>query len=372
MGGMKIILATGIYPPDIGGPATYVRHLAEELTDRGMEVTVVTYVTAVGSSADTTPWKIVRVPRSGGPYLRWRRFAAALRSVGKDADIVYAFSSVSCGVPLKMAKLRTPRKVLRLGGDFLWERYTDLGGRKTLREFYQSFPLFRRTMHKILLRFDHIVFSTSFQETLYRTVYRKLPAHSVIENALPARDIVAHARHNPLRLVFMGRFVRFKNIPALLAAVAKLPHVRLTLVGGGPVAAKASALARTLHLQGRVTFLPGVHGADLDQVRREHDLLILPSLTEISPHTAVEARASGLPVLLSAENGLSEAMREGMTIRPLRTSAEITRAVLEIDQAYEQISEKAQLPFPPRPWGHVAEETLALFRSLHDTAPARP
>ncbi len=369
---MHIVLATGIYPPDIGGPATYVRHLAEELASRGMRVSVVTYVTATGFDPDDVPWSVTRVPRSGGPLIRWKRFAAALRTVAKDADLVYAFSSVSCGVPLRMAKLQKPKKVLRLGGDFLWERYTDLGGKKPLKDFYASFPVFRRLMGRILGTFDHIVFSTSFQENLYRRVYRRMPAHSVIENALPERELVPHARHDPLRLLFMGRFVRFKNIPALLTAVAKLPHVRLTLVGGGPVATKASALARTLQLRGRVTFLPAVHGADRDKVLREHDLLILPSLTEISPHTAVEARAVGLPVLLSAENGLSETMREGMRIRTLLTSADITRAVLEIDQTYEQVAETAMLPFPPRPWGAVAEETLALFQTLTGPSDAVP
>ena len=59
-----------------------------------------------------------------------------------------------------------------------------------------------------------------------------------------------------------------------------------------------------------------------------------------------------------------KAMREGMVIRDLRTSADITRAVLEIDQAYEDVSAKAMLPFPPRPWSSVAEETMALFSSM--------
>ena len=37
---MKIVLATGIYPPEIGGPATYARILEEEMPRRGIEVTV--------------------------------------------------------------------------------------------------------------------------------------------------------------------------------------------------------------------------------------------------------------------------------------------------------------------------------------------
>ena len=39
----KILLATGIFPPDIGGPATYVENLAIELEKLGHKVRVVTY-----------------------------------------------------------------------------------------------------------------------------------------------------------------------------------------------------------------------------------------------------------------------------------------------------------------------------------------
>ena len=42
-GNFKILIATGIFPPDIGGPATYVMTLCEELPKLGLEVKVVTY-----------------------------------------------------------------------------------------------------------------------------------------------------------------------------------------------------------------------------------------------------------------------------------------------------------------------------------------
>ncbi len=77
---MKILLATGIYPPDIGGPATYVRHLAQELTKRGTEVTVVTYgEVESGKWKVESGWKVFHVSKSGGPLLRWRRYAQALK-----------------------------------------------------------------------------------------------------------------------------------------------------------------------------------------------------------------------------------------------------------------------------------------------------
>jgi glycosyltransferase involved in cell wall biosynthesis len=326
-------------------------------------VTVVAYGKEYPTDTEM-PWKVIRVARTGGPILRWWRYAKVLKKEAETAHIIYAFSAVSCGIPLWMARVKNPLKILRLGGDFLWERYTDMGGRRGLREFYKRYCFFTPLLARILRQFDHIVFSTSFQEMIYRRAYRNLPKHSVIENALLESERVPHVRHTPLRLLFLGRFVRFKNLPSLLAAVELLPHSELTLVGGGPMTAKASALAQKLGLHGRVKFLPSMHGEQKAQLFREHDVLVLPSLTEISPHTALEARAAGLPVLLTSENGLSEAMRDGMIICNLKKSDDIVRAVIDIDQRYEEAAIEAQKPIAKRTWSAVAEEHLALFHSL--------
>lgn len=359
---MKIILATGVYPPTIGGPATYVQNLARCLTAAGQDVTVLTYQPK--GPLTEAPWTVVTVPRTGGPFLRWLRYAAALRKVARDADIVEAFSAVSVGVPLRLARLKKPKKVLRLGGDFLWERYTDWRGKKTLRQWYATKPPAMAFLGFLLRSFDHIAFSTWFQEQLYKRVYQRLPLHSVIENALPEGELLLHARHEPFRLLFLGRFVRFKNLRPLLHAVANLPHVTLTLLGEGPVSKELSQLAQTLRLKGRLTFLPPKSGEEKEKALREHDLLIIPSLTEISPHAALEARASGLPVLLTEETGLGDELREGMLLAPLRTTEEITRAILEVEHTYEQIAQKAASPFRRRSWEDVALEHRTLFQAL--------
>ena len=358
---MRIVLATGIYPPEVGGPATYVENIARELSERGHDVTVVTYegtrTSRVGIG--TSGWKIIWVSMAGGPLLRWRRYAEALREQGRNADIVEAFSSVSVGVPLWMARLKKPKKILRLGGDFLWERYTDRGGTKRLREWCERSMWI---MRKLLGTFDHIIFSTKFQEELYEKQYANMPHHSVIENAVPTGRPTVHAKHEPFRLLFMGRFVGFKNLFALIDAMNLLPEVTLTFVGEGPFLGKLET--RNQELATRVQFLPTVHGEEKQRIFAEHDLLVLPSLTEISPHVALEARAAGLPVLLTEETGLSSTLREGMVIRPLRTPDEIAAAARDVMADYDSIARAAASPAPGRSWGNVAEEHLTLFHRL--------
>jgi glycosyltransferase involved in cell wall biosynthesis len=60
---VRVVFATGIFPPDIGGPATYVSELASELTARGHGVEVVTY--GEGNDA-ASPFPVHRIHRGGG------------------------------------------------------------------------------------------------------------------------------------------------------------------------------------------------------------------------------------------------------------------------------------------------------------------
>lgn len=360
---MKIVLATGIYPPQIGGPATYCRRLADHLVKTGHDVTVVTY----GDTVEHEPWTVETVPRSV-PLLRWWWYAQKLQEVATDADIVYAFSSVSCGIPLVLSGVKAPKRVLRLGGDFFWERYTDFGGKKSLREWYRSGAMFARmVMGWLLRRFDHIVFSTGFQQDIYEEAYRKLPKHSVIENALAIDQVVPFQHHvpkTPFRMLFLGRFVPFKNLDALIDAVAQLPDCTLTLVGDGPLDQKLRDTVTRLGLDARVRFVSPVSGKEKFEVFGIHDLLVIPSLTDISPNTALEARSVGLPVLLTKHNGLSRSLIAGIAEAQLGTPADIVREITRVRDGYGLVAEAAAQTIAGRPWSEVASETEALFGIL--------
>lgn len=358
---MRVILATGIYPPEIGGPATYVRELAKAMRAKGAQVRIIAY--GDGYPEDEKDG-VTRVSRSGGPFLRYRRYARALRDLSDGVDVIEAFSSVSVGVPLWLAHLRGPKKILRLGGDFLWERATDRGDARGLREWYGQRQWFVGFMNGLLRTFDVIVFSTEFQEDLYRRFYRNLPPVTVIENVNPTGAPELHRLHDPVRLLYLGRFVAFKNLTALVGAVKKMPETTLTLAGGGPTEGELRSTVRSLALESRVTFLPPQHGAEKEKLFREHDMLVMPSKTDISPNTALEARAAGLPVLLTQETGLSRVLLDGMIVAPLATADDVASAVKDALSKYDTHAARAAQSLPERGWSQLADEHLSLFVSL--------
>jgi len=114
-------------------------------------------------------------------------------------------------------------------------------------------------------------------------------------------------------VLHVGRFMELKNHRGLIdifqRVVDKIPRSRLLLVGEGILRGQIERLTRERGLSELVRFL----GArdDVTSLMSVSDLLLLPSLFEGLPIVALEANASGIPVVGSLVPGLIEAREHG-------------------------------------------------------------
>ena len=92
---------------------------------------------------------------------------------------------------------------------------------------------------------------------------------------------------------------------------ADFPDVEFQIVGDGPRLAELEGLVRAHGLERRVQFLG--HREDVPQLLAEADIFVLPSRSEAFPNGAIEAMASGLPVVASATGGLLDLIEHGHT-----------------------------------------------------------
>src|SRR4051812_1144994 len=142
---MRILIATGIFKPEVGGPATLALELAKRLQQTGHKVSVLTYSNKPQYDFDKeNQFRLIRVARTGNKLINYARYFFAAFGEIKDHDIVYTLDWFSGGFPIMLAaKWRGKKYIVRVGGGYIWEKYLMEGKPPvTLREFYH------RSLHK--------------------------------------------------------------------------------------------------------------------------------------------------------------------------------------------------------------------------------
>src|SRR4051794_17707462 len=113
----RLLIVTGIYPPDVGGPATHAKDLLDELTERGAIAKVVTLWD--GKSVDIRPDGI-RFPRRWPPLLRSAAVIAWIARNARRFDAVYATGLHTEAVA--GARIAGVPSIVKIVGDPVWER----------------------------------------------------------------------------------------------------------------------------------------------------------------------------------------------------------------------------------------------------------
>ena len=113
----------------------------------------------------------------------------------------------------------------------------------------------------------------------------------------------------------VARLDTVKDHATLLRAFARFgtdtPQARLLCVGEGPLREELTALARALHLDGRVQF-PGTLTPPFN-LHQLFDVSVLCSVTEGFPNSLLEAMAAARPVVATRVGGVPDAVRDGET-----------------------------------------------------------
>jgi glycosyltransferase involved in cell wall biosynthesis len=152
------------------------------------------------------------------------------------------------------------------------------------------------------------------------------PMRSRDRNGRPGHIVGTIARLHPEK----GIGFLLDAAPQIAAAV---PDVRFALVGEGPLRDELEAQADLLGIADRVDFVGG--RADARRLISGFDVLALPSVSEGTPLTIVEAMLAGVPVVASAVGGIPEQIEDretGLLVSPGDTaalSAAVTQALTD-------------------------------------------
>ena len=325
---MKILIAAGIFPPDVGGPATYSKILGGELAARGHTVRVVTYTDSENRKIGKSDYPIHLIVRS--PFKPWRyfKFFRALIKHGRDADLIYAQGPVSDGYPAYMAAryLKKPLAV-KITGDYSWERAASEGLTDVLIDEFQTLkdypPAIRRmrdVQHTVCHHARIIITPSEYLKKLVTGWGIKPEKIKVVYNAVERPEVRSQKSEVRRKLGIA------ENTFLILSSGRDVPWKGFALL------AEAAAELQTLHPEMEIKILHRAGRAELHEHIRAADVYVLNTGYEGLSNTLVEVLHLGTPIITTNVCGNPEVIKHeqnGLLV-DYNNKAQLSEAIMRI------------------------------------------
>ncbi|RLA92846.1 MAG: hypothetical protein DRG25_05595, partial [Deltaproteobacteria bacterium] len=237
---MKILIVTGVFPPDIGGPATYVPQVASALHDKGHKVTVVTLSDKVSSEEKGYSFRVVRIRRRMFKPIRLLFTVGMIVKLGTQADVLFV-NGLALETTVANLILKKPI-IIKVVGDFAWERSRSKGWVEDDFEKFQErhygfkVELLRALRSWWIGRANKVIVPSQYlakKVSGWNIPEKKI---KVIYNAINIPNQVHSVKiHFPrsFKVVTVGRLTPWKGVDKLIEVIAKIENVGLIVVGEG-------------------------------------------------------------------------------------------------------------------------------------------
>jgi glycosyltransferase involved in cell wall biosynthesis len=297
---MKYLLISGIYRPEIGGPATYLPTLAKALIKQSNQVEVITLKNS-SAPAKIENWPVNYVTRDQNLFIRFIKTVRLIIQKAKPTEAIFSNGLIQeTAVALMFIKRKSVAKVV---GDPVWERARNKGLTKlSINEFNDSKLKINHRFQRWLIcwslnRFDHITCPSLELKSLMQG-WGVVKPIELIPNGV---DLTSSSTENKVfDLISVCRLVSWKNLDKLVIASAKA-KTRLAIAGSGTEESKLKALA--LSTSSDVTFLGQLEEQDVIKALQKSKVFALLSDYEGLSFSLLQAMACGLPSIVSNAKG---------------------------------------------------------------------
>ena len=333
---MRITLVTGIYPPEIGGPAQYAKNLKDIWVSKGHRVNV-----KIFGKFQWLPWGIRHL------FFMFYIIPTVIMS-----DCIFTLDAFSSGVVLVVGKIFSKKVIFRTGGDALWEGYVErTGDLVLLSSFYKTKLNNLNTKEKIMFRLmrwtlqnlSAIIWSTEWQREIFMEPYGlSNQQHFIIENYYgPKVESFVPERKN---FIAGTRPLKWKNGERLKKVFDK-PEI------------KGDFLEYDNTTTPQDQFLEKIQHAYA---------VIIATLGDISPNTILDAISCNKPFILTVENGLTPRIKDIAVFVDPQNEEDIKNKVLWLsNEANYQMQKRKIEGFTfTHTWEEMGQEYLDIYKKI--------
>lgn len=316
------LLVTDIFPPDIGGPASFIDRLGRALADSGRKATVICASDVPADPADKArPFAVHRIRRSDKLF-KFSLYRTLCREMLRHGQVLVNGLEYPAH---RAARLFRKPYAMKIVGDYVWEYARNTSRTRLGIDAFQGARLedpellrMRERRARYLAGAAAVITPSEYLRNMVtgwgvdpakvKTILNGVPLQHYAE-ATPRR----RAPGEPLEAVYCGRLANWKGVETLLLAMQGLEGIRLQVLGDGPELPLLSGLAAQLGLEGAVTFHGRVRPAEIPSRLMQAHVLVLASDYEGLSHTLIEAAAAGVAAIASDHGGNPEVIRPGET-----------------------------------------------------------
>jgi len=336
---VKALLVSGIYPPDIGGPASYVPRLAARLSELGFEVHIISLTDGPREILKEDFAVVHLIPRNSRKILRILRVVYQLILQGKSSNFLFAnglYEEVAIASFLLRKKF-----VFKIVGDPIWERYQNSGMNIGIQNFLnftlpKKFLIQGKIFKWSISRSSKV---TTPSAGLAKVIQERYGVEkiSVIENGVKEKNYIENHNYE-YDLVSVSRLVSWKRIE-LLISLATEENLSLVVIGDGPE--RDRLFQQTHKSRDRIIFTGNLRKEDVQEYLKKSRVFALLSEYEGMSFSLLEAMMAGKRILTSDIPGNNEVLGKSIfakRVNPLDFESLVKAALILLPDTEENFS----------------------------------
>ena len=296
-------MTVGIFPPDIGGPATFVPKIAKYFQDElNYEIEILTLSDNKNSNINDD-FSVKRIDRNLPIIYRWLKTIFTIYKLGKNKDLIFVNG---LGTEATIANIFLNKKIIRkIVGDPVWERaYSKAKISESFDEFQVKNYGFSISFQKKVRSFsikksDIVVTPSKHLKNFILNLGFKNKIEIINNGVFIPEENTNIFTNDQINITIVSRLVSHKNIKKIIRAISDLnnPLVSLNIIGDGPELNQLQKISLESNNKDNIIFHGKLNRDDINHIFLKSDIYIQASNYEGLPHSLLEAMSYGIPVL---------------------------------------------------------------------------